>query len=126
MSRNKATLRKLENSSRNKAEDYLYSVVWSEEDQAFIGRVLEFPSLAAHGDTQEDALREVRAVVQYALEDLEESEERIPIPLSKRDYSGTLNLRMPKHLHRQLAMEAEQQGVSLNQWINTKLAAPKS
>lgn len=110
---------------KHKAEDYLYSVVWSPEDEAFIGRVLEFPSLAAHGDTQEEALREIRAVVEYALEDLEESGEAIPPPLSKRSYSGTLNLRMPKQLHRQLAIEAEQQGVSLNQWIVSKLAVSR-
>jgi predicted HicB family RNase H-like nuclease len=109
--------------SRNSAEDYLYSVVWSPEDEAFIGRVLEFPSLAAHGETQEKALREIRAVVGYALEDLDDNREPAPEPLSKRPFSGTLNLRMPKHLHRQLAIEAAQEGVSLNQWINTKLAA---
>ena len=107
---------------KHKAEDYLYSVVWSNDDGAFIGRVLEFPSLAAHGNTQEAALREIGSVVRYALEDLAESREVAPEPLSKRSFSGTLNLRMPKHLHRQLAIEAAQEGVSLNQWINTKLA----
>ena len=30
-------------------EDYAYSVIWSEADQAYIGRVAEFASLAAHG-----------------------------------------------------------------------------
>jgi len=44
-------------------------------------------------------------------------------PRSRRRFSGTLNLRMPKHLHRQLAEEAAQEGISLNQWINAKLAA---
>ncbi|HKZ02175.1 MAG TPA: toxin-antitoxin system HicB family antitoxin [Pyrinomonadaceae bacterium] len=105
------------------AEDYLYSVVWSADDKTFIGRVLEFPSLAAHGNTQEKALREIRSVVRYALEDLADSRELAPEPLSKRSFSGTLNLRMPKHLHRQLAIEAAEEGVSLNHWINTKLAA---
>lgn len=121
MSKNKGS-----NSTRvpkYEAEDYLYSVVWSADDKAFIGRVLEFPSLAAHGNTQEKALREIRSVVRYALEDLADSRELAPEPLSKRRFSGTLNLRMPKHLHRQLAIEAAQEGVSLNHWINTKLAA---
>jgi predicted HicB family RNase H-like nuclease len=110
-------------SSEYHAEDYLYSVVWSPDDDAFIGRVLEFGSLAAHGDTQEKALREIRSAVRYALEDLEDNREPAPEPLGRRSYSGTLNLRMPKHLHRQLAIEAAHEGVSLNQWINTKLAA---
>src|SRR5215471_5233826 len=32
-----------------KPEDYAYSVMWSEEDQAYVGRVAECASLAAHG-----------------------------------------------------------------------------
>ena len=98
-------------------------MVWSEEDDAFIGRVLEFPSLAAHGSTQAKALSEIRSVVQHTFDDLQESGEPIPEPLNKRRYSGTLNVRLPKYLHRQLAIEAVEEGVSLNQLISTKLAA---
>lgn len=105
------------------ARDYLYSVVWSTEDGAFIGRVFEFPSLAAHGSTQSKALSEIRSVVQHALEDLADSGEDAPEPLNKRPYSGTLNVRLPKFLHRQLAIEAAEEGVSLNQLISAKLAA---
>jgi len=103
--------------------DYTYSVVWSEEDEAFIGRVLEFPSLAAHGSTQAKALSEIRSVVQDALDDLVENDENVPQPLNKRSYSGKLNVRLPKYLHRQLTIEAAEEGVSLNQLITTKLAA---
>lgn len=105
------------------ARDYLYSVVWSEEDKAFIGRVLEFPSLAAHGSTQAKALNEIRSVVEHTFEDLLDSGEEIPEPLNKRPYSGKLVVRLPKYLHRQLAIEAAEEGVSLNQLISTKLAA---
>jgi predicted HicB family RNase H-like nuclease len=107
--------------------DYLYSVVWSEEDEAFIGRVLEFPSLAAHGSTQAKALSEIRSVVvQHAFEDLQDSGEEMPEPLNRRPYSGKLNVRLPKYLHRQLAIEAAGEGVSLNQLISTKLAASEN
>ena len=103
--------------------EYLYSIVWSEEDEAFIGRVLEFPSLAAHGNTPAKALSEIQSVVQHAAEDLMAGGEDLPEPLNKRAYSGKLNVRLPKYLHRQLAIEAEKEGVSLNQLISTKLAA---
>lgn len=106
----------------SKSEQYSYSVVWCEEDGAFIGRVVEFPSLGAHGSTQEKALREIRRVVEYVLEDLAASNEAIPEPLGRRSYSGKLNVRLPKELHRQLALESSAQGVSLNTLINTKLA----
>ena len=105
-----------------KPEDYAYAVMWSEADQAYIGRVLEFPSLAAHGPSPVGALQEMTDVVRYVLEDLAESGEEIPPPLSKRPFSGNLRLRMPEDLHRTLAIEAAQQHVSLNQWINLKLS----
>jgi predicted HicB family RNase H-like nuclease len=105
-----------------KPEDYAYSVIWSEADHAYIGRVVEFPSLAAHGHSPVAALQEITAVVRYVLEDLAEAGEEIPPPLSKRPFSGKLHLRMPAELHRTLALEAAQQHLSLNQWITLKLS----
>jgi predicted HicB family RNase H-like nuclease len=105
-----------------KPEEYAYSILWSEEDQIYLGRVAEFPSLGAHGASQLDALMEITKVVGFVLEDLAESGEEIPPPLSKRSFSGKLQLRMSEHLHRCLALEAARQGVSLNQWINLKLS----
>jgi predicted HicB family RNase H-like nuclease len=122
MARNKVNVA-AEEERQHDTRDYLYSVVWSEEDKAFIGRVLEFPSLAAHGSTQAKALSEIRSVVQNVFDDLVESGEEVPEPLNRWSYSGKLNVRLPKYLHRQLAIEAAEEGVSLNQLITTKLAA---
>lgn len=38
------------------------------------------------------------------------------------DFSGKLNIRIPKSLHCQLSREAKRDGVSLNQYIIYKLA----
>lgn len=103
-------------------EDYSYTVMWSEEDQSYIGRVAEFESLAAHGETQQATLQEITQLVGFVLVDLQQSGEEIPPPFSKKHFSGKLNLRMPEYLHRHLAIEASQQGISLNQWINLKLS----
>jgi len=110
--------------SRPAAEHYLYTVGWSEDDEAYVARVAEFPSLAAHGDSQEAALRSIQQVVKVVLKDMATSKEPIPQPLGKRSFSGRLNVRMPGYLHRYLAIEAAQQSVSLNQLINLKLEAP--
>lgn len=107
----------------HKADQYTYTVLHSKEDEAYVGRVAEFSSLAAHGATREKALREITLVVQAVLEDLAESGEPIPEPLGARTYSGRLNLRMPKQLHQRLTIEAAQQGVSLNDWLNHKIAS---
>jgi Uncharacterized protein encoded in hypervariable junctions of pilus gene clusters len=105
-----------------RAQEYSYTVAWSEDDQSFVARVTEFPSLAAHGSSQEKALREIRSVVGFVIDDLAADGEEVPIPLGRREYSGRLNLRMPKELHRRLSAESAAQGVSLNTLINTKLA----
>lgn len=102
---------------------YTYHVKWSPEDGAFIARVAEFKSLSAHSEvSQEDALREAKELVQFVLEDLQESGEEIPAPHSLRDYSGRFNVRMTPDLHRELVLEAERQNVSLNHLVVTKLS----
>ena len=115
------TKTKAEKRPNFRPEEYSYTVAWSGEDDAFIGRVVEFPLLAAHGGTQEKALREIRRVVGYVLDDLSTERSFIPEPLGRRQYSGRLYLRMSRELHRRLAMESSAQGVSLNHLINTKL-----
>jgi len=104
-----------------KPDQYSYTVTWSEDDGAFVARVAEFPSLAAHGSSQQKALSEIGGVVADVLEDLAAEGELIPVPVGKRHFSGRLNLRMAKDLHRRLALESELQGVSLNTLINSKL-----
>jgi predicted RNase H-like HicB family nuclease len=120
---NKKINKKANKENSPKVEQYLYSVGWSEEDAAFVARVAEFSSLAAHGDTLEDALREIKTVVGFVLQDLEETGEFVPEPFGKRSFSGRLVLRMPEYLHRKLALESMQEGVSLNQLLNLKLEA---
>ncbi len=52
-------------------------------------------------------------------------ESALPIPLPNKvsDYSGKFVIRLPKTLHQRLSIEAEQEGVSLNQWALYKLSS---
>lgn len=102
---------------------YLYNLEQSKEDNVFIGRVAEFPSLAAHGDTPESALKEIMFVVRAVLDDLRAAGEEIPEPLSRRPFSGKFNVRIPPALHRRLSIEAASEGVSLNNLVTAKLGA---
>lgn len=105
----------------HRADHYTYTVRWNEEDGAFIGRVAEFPSLAAHGRTLEAALAEIKTVVSEVLKDLTASREHIPEPFGKRRFSGKFVVRVPESVHRELAIRAMEEGVSLNQLVNSKL-----
>ncbi|OGQ23714.1 MAG: hypothetical protein A2138_15015 [Deltaproteobacteria bacterium RBG_16_71_12] len=106
----------------NAAGRYTYEVAFSPEDEAYVSRVLEWPSLAAHGGTAEVALAELRSVVAGVLEELARAGESAPVPLAEQRCSGHFALRMPPELHRALAREAQRQAVSLNQLIATRLA----
>ncbi|EWM66338.1 MULTISPECIES: toxin-antitoxin system HicB family antitoxin [Micromonospora] len=44
-------------------------------------------------------------------------------PLSERRYSGKFNLRVGESLHRELAIHAAEEGMSLNQYLLRKLSA---
>lgn len=104
-----------------KSRDYSYAVAWSDEDKTFIGRVTELPSVTAHGRTPEAALREIMTVVGEIIAELKEAGEQVPEPIGKRKYSGKFVLRLPVSLHRDLALEAAREGISLNQLIALKL-----
>ena len=103
---------------------YQFSTAWSQEDEVFVAKVLEFPSLSAQGETPQEALSELQGVVAFVIQDLKEEWEPVPEPISLRSFSGKLNLRMPESLHRELAAEAQEENISLNQLINLKLSVP--
>jgi predicted HicB family RNase H-like nuclease len=52
-------------------------------------------------------------------EEVAEAEAELPSP---REYSGKVNIRMPRSLHRDLVRRAEREGVSLNQLMVVLLA----
>ena len=60
---------------------YTYFIMWSQEDNAYIARCAEFPSLSAHGETTEKALAEIVSVVGASIEWMREDNEIIPLPL---------------------------------------------
>ena len=48
--------------------------------------------------------------------------EDIPLPISTREYSGKFIVRVPPEVHRNLAVEAAESGVSLNRIVSARLA----
>lgn len=104
-------------------EKYTYQISWSEEDGEYVATVLEFPSLSWLDPERAQAEQGLLNLVAEVLEDMAESGEKIPTPLGERSYSGKFNVRTSHSLHRRLVMEAEAEGVSLNAWVNQKLAS---
>ena len=101
---------------------YTYRVTWSEEDDEYVGLCAEFPSLSWLDATPEEALTGIRALVRQVVADLKRNEEPIPEPISTRSFSGKFMVRVPPEVHRILAIQAAESGVSLNRLVSSKLA----
>lgn len=103
-------------------DHYTYRVTWSPEDGEHVGLCVEFPSLSWLAETPEAALTGVRQVVSGVVADLTANGEPVPEPLAEKHYSGEFRVRIPPELHRQLALMAAEQGVSMNRLASAKLA----
>lgn len=103
-------------------QHYTYRVSWSEADDEFLATCAEFPSLSWLAKTQTEALTGLAQVVADVVADMESSGESVPEPIVARRYSGRFNVRVPESLHRELALTAAEQGVSLNRLISDRLA----
>jgi predicted HicB family RNase H-like nuclease len=104
------------------ARKYTYRVIWSEEDQEYVGLCAELPSMSWLEKSQEGALRGIVEAAQREVADMGRRREPIPAPLATRRYSGQFKVRIPPQVHRQLAIEAAEAHVSLNRLVNAKLA----
>ena len=101
---------------------YTYRVTWSEEDDEYVGLCIEFPSLSWLASTPEAALEGIRRVVADVVADLKGSGELVPEPIAIKQYSGKFTVRIPPELHRRLALEAAEAGISLNRLASAKLS----
>ena len=104
-------------------DHYTYRVTWSAEDGQHLGLCAEFSSLSWLADTPEAALKGIRTVVGGVLKDMRNNGEPAPDAIAERRYSGELRVRIPPLVHRQLALRAAEEGVSLNRLVSAKLAA---
>jgi predicted HicB family RNase H-like nuclease len=104
-----------------KNDRYTYRVTWSEEDSEYVGLCAEFPSLSWLASTPEAALRGIRKVVAEVVADLDAHGAVVPEPIALKQYSGKFLVRVPPELHRRLALEAAEAGVSLNRIASEKL-----
>ena len=105
-----------------KNDHYTYRITWSEDGNEYVGLCAEFPSLSWLAGTPEAALRGIRKVVADVIEDMQKSGEAIPEPIANKHYSGKFMVRVPPQVHRKLAIEAAESGVSLNRLASAKLS----
>lgn len=105
-----------------KNDKYTYRVTWSEDDNEYVGLCAEFPSLSWLADTPEKALKGIRNLVADVLMDMDKTDEPIPEPIASKHFSGKFMVRVPPEVHRKLAIQAAESGVSLNRIASSKLS----
>ncbi len=106
------------------AREYRFNVIAGDPDEG--GYVIEFPDLPGCMTSIESLDELVEMATEIRELWIESEYERgmdIPEPSYPETYSGKFNLRLPKSLHRLLAWQADEDGVSLNQYVVTLLAA---
>ena len=101
---------------------YTFRVSWSGEDGEYVASCLELPSLSWLAATPHDALSGLEQVVDEVVADLRQAREHVPVPLADQPFSGRFNVRIPATLHRRLATEAAEEGISLNRLVSDRLA----
>ena len=63
---------------------YEIILYWSNEDEAFIAEAPELPGCMAHGDDQEEALKNIQAAMQFWIDTAEELGRPVPQPKGER------------------------------------------
>ena len=93
-----------------------------ESGHYFYGKILELDGCQSTGDTLEELYQSLNEAMEGYLEVRQENNMPIPVPGTADKYSGKFVVRLPKSLHQKLGIEAEKEGVSLNQLAVYKLA----
>ncbi len=95
------------------------------EGGGYLARLPQFGKLGIVGDgeTIEEALKDLEKNKKVRFQEYLDKGFKIPEPESEvDDFSGKFILRIPRFLHRELALSAKRNGVSLNQYVCTLLA----
>ena len=107
---------------KNKDFDGFTVNIVLDDDGDWLAHLAELPSVSAFASSPELAVEELYTAWQGVKESYLQHGESVPVAPKNRNYSGQFNVRLDKRLHRALAVEAAQVGVSLNALVAQKLA----
>jgi antitoxin HicB len=111
--------------AEGKGLDYYLSLPYSvrltrrseDGDTFYVAEIPDLPGCMSDGKTEQEALNMVEEAKRLWLEAALKDGLDIPEPRDYLDFSGKFVLRLPRALHRNLALQANELGVSLNQYV---------
>jgi antitoxin HicB len=88
------------------------------DGNGFYAYSFKFPGVLGNGETADDAINDFYEALESAISiELEDGKQLPPFDVDDVQYSGKLSLRIPKSLHRMIAALAQEESISINQWI---------
>ena len=102
--------------------NYIIKPIEDESGSYFHATVLELEGCQSSGESFQEAYEGLLEAMEGWLETKLEAGFPVPEPFNTDKFSGRFVVRLPKSLHRRLAVEAEKEGVSLNQYALYKLS----
>jgi predicted HicB family RNase H-like nuclease len=106
------------------AERYAITVrkVRIEGEDLWRATVRELPDVAEFADTREIAISLATDAIESLMEDAKVEGRPFPEPIEDDDeYSGRVTVRLPKSVHRAVALQADEEGISINSYIIASL-----
>ena len=102
--------------------NYIVQPINDESGYYFYARVLELDGCQSTGETFAEAYENLKEAMKGWIETKLENGFEVPLPVGYENFSGKFIVRIPKSLHYKLSVEAQQEGVSLNQYALYKLS----
>lgn len=102
--------------------NYIIQQISDESGTYFYAKILELDGCQTTGESFEEAYNNIKEAMRGWIETKLEAEFEIPLPVGYENFSGKFIVRIPKSLHYKLSVEAEREGVSLNQYALYKLS----
>jgi antitoxin HicB len=92
------------------------------EGGGYVARLPDLPGITGcYGKTPEEALEDLDRAKALYFQAAIDSNYNVPEPIES--LSGQLKVKLPKSLHRELAKEAQREGVSLNTLVVSRLSS---
>jgi len=101
---------------------HIIKPIQDESGAYYHASVLELDGCQSTGGTFQEAYDNLMEAMEGWIDTKLENGFTIPTPLNNEKFSGKFVIRLPKSLHARLAIEAEKEGVSLNQYALYKLS----
>lgn len=97
--------------------------VHTDPDGGFVAEIEDLPGCMTQAETLDDLFAAIQDARRAWIEAAYGMGQDIPLPKELDEYKGKILVRIPRSLHRDLAHAAKKEGVSLNQYITSLLAA---